>query len=168
MNYESAQNLRGRLSLFLAVTTLISPLSFGFRANVNAAPPNPFQGQTDFLRRISLTTNDLVFSSNTGKLYASVPSSVGSGGNNITTINPATGAIDAATFVGSEPNRLALADDGQNLYVSLDGPLAVRRFNVATNTAGLQFTLGQDPFSGRFSVRDFAVAPGNPDVLAIA
>src|SRR6185295_14610587 len=67
-----------------------------------------------------------------------------------------------------EPNKLTLSDDGHNLYVSLDGAAAVRRFDVQTNTPGLQFTLGQDSFFGRFSVGEFAVAPGNPDLLAVA
>src|SRR2546425_4119824 len=39
------------------------------------------QAQTDFIRQIPLTANDVVYSPSTKLLYASVPSSVGSGGN---------------------------------------------------------------------------------------
>src|SRR6185369_1953867 len=55
------------------------------------------------------------------------------------------------------------------MYVSLDGAAAVRRFDAQTHVPGLQFTLGQDPlFGGRFFAGELAVAPANPDVLAVA
>jgi hypothetical protein len=157
------------LALLLVVTTLITPLSFAARAaRTEAAPYNAFDGPTEFIRRIPLTTNDLVYSSLTGKIYASVPSSAGSSGNSIKTIDPATGVVESSTFVGSEPNKLALSDNGHSLYVSLDGSAAIRRFDVQTNTPGLQFTIGQDSFSGRYLAGEMAVAPGNPDLLALA
>lgn len=170
-NNRFAQNLRSRIALFLVVSFLVfiaSPPSLVIGANVSAGPAVGFQAPTEFIRRIPLTTNDLVYSSSTGKIYASVPSSAGSRGNSITTIDPATGVVGNSTFIGSEPNKLALADDGHNLYVALDGSFAVRRFNVSINTPGVQFALGQDSFSGRLTARDFAVAPGDPDLLAVA
>jgi Calx-beta domain len=158
---------RRRLSLLLLVVIVVSPLSFASRA-ARTAPLSPFDGPTEFIRQIPLATNDLAYSSLTGKIYATVPSTAGSSGNSIKSIDPATGIVESSTFIGSEPNKLALSDDGHNLYVSLDGSAAVRRFDVQTNTPGLQFTLGQDSFFGRFLVGDFAVAPGNPDLLAVA
>src|ERR1041385_898883 len=166
---QHAHYLRTSLSILLLVSIanlIASPVSLATRAA--NTPLNPFDGPTDFIRRISLTTNDLVYSASTGKLYASIPSAAGSGGNSIAAIDPMTGVITSATFIGSEPNKLALSDDGHSLYASLNGAAAVRRFDVLTNTPGLQFSLGQDSFSGRFSVSDFAVAPGNPDLLAVA
>src|SRR5215203_5324055 len=166
---NSAFFWRGKLALLLLVIILVSPLFHASVAAKTGAPSyRPFDGPTEFIRKIPLATNDLVYSSLTGKIYASVPSSVGSGGNSIKSINPTTGIIESSTLIGSEPNKLALADDGHNLYVSLDGSAAVRRFDVQTNTPGLQFTLGQDSFFGRYRVGEFAVAPGNPDLLAVA
>jgi len=157
------------LALLLLVTIVVSPFSPASRAaKTEAAPYNPFDPPTEFIRQIPLATNDLVYSSLTGKIYASVPSSAGSGGNSIKSIDPATGVIESSTFIGSEPNKLALSDNGHSLYVSLDGSAAVRRFDVQTNTPGIQFTLGQDSFFGRYFVGEFAVAPGNPDLLAVA
>ncbi|HYV10130.1 MAG TPA: Calx-beta domain-containing protein [Pyrinomonadaceae bacterium] len=161
--------LRRRLSLLLLVVIVVSPLSFASRTSrANAPIYSPFDEPTEFIRQIPLTTNDLVYSSLTGKIYVTVPSSVGSGGNSIKTLDPTTGVFESSTFIGSEPNKLALSDDGHNLYVSLDGSAAVRRFDVQTNTPGLQFTVGQDSFNGRYFVGEFAVAPGNPDLLAVA
>src|SRR5215204_31857 len=94
-------------------------------------------GQSLFVRKIALRANDVVYSPSTNMLYASVPSAAGTGGNTVTPIDPATGAVGTPVFVGSEPNRLALGDDGRTLYTYLDGAKAVRRFDLQTQTAGL-------------------------------
>ena len=169
-NYKSAQTLTRRLALVLIVSILncvISPLFPKISANVKASP-HPFDDPTAFVRRIPLISNDLVYSSLTGKLYASIPSRAGSTGNSIATIDPATGAVLNTTFIGSEPKNLALSDDGHTLYVWLDGAFAIRRFDTLTNTPGIQFSIGLDQNSNRFGLRDFAVAPGNPSLLAVA
>ena len=160
------QCLRRRLALLLLVCTVnFFAAPFLLPSRSAAAPPD---GPTDFIRRINLTTNDLVYSASAGRIYASVPSSAGGSGNSLKAIDPTTGLVTSTTFVGSEPNKLAISDDGQSLYVSLDGSFSIRRFDTATNTPGIQFAVGQDSFSNRFSVNDFAVAPGNPNVLAVA
>ena len=71
-------------------------------------------------------------------------------------------------FVGSEPGTLALSDDGQVLYVSLDGAFAVRQFDMTTQTPGLQFSLGSDPSNGSFQAEDIEVQPGNSSVIAVS
>ena len=80
-NNQHAHCLRTSLSILLLVSIanlIASPVSLATRAaNSEAAPLNPFDGPTDFIRRIPLTTNDLVYSGSTGKIYASVPSSCG-------------------------------------------------------------------------------------------
>ncbi len=120
------------------------------------------------VRRVTLRTNDILYDSTSGKIYASVPSSAGSLGNSVVPIDPATGAVGAPIFVGSEPGRLALSDDGQYLYVSLDGAAAVRRVNLQTQAAEIQFSLGSDSFFGPFYVEDMEVQPGHPHVVAIS
>ena len=124
--------------------------------------------QADFVRVIPLTANDVVYSPTTKMLYASVPSTVGAGGNSIKTIDPTTGAITSSVLIGSEPNRLAIASDGTTLYAGLDGAYSVRKFDVSTQTPGSQFALGSDSFSGLNRATDLAVAPGNPDLLVVA
>src|ERR1051325_3884976 len=172
MNNQNAPYLKRRLALLLLISVIdfvVSPLLIPLRvANTEAAPLNPFDGPTIFIRQIPLTTNDLVYSASTGKLYASVPSSAGNAGNSIAAIDPTSGVVNSSTFIGSEPNKLALSDDGNSLYVWLDGSLSFRRFDTVTNTPGLQFSMGQDSVSGRYIARDFAVAPGNASVLAVA
>ena len=161
-------NLRLRVLVGLlafAGIPLLTHMVTSVRATL--APPTP-QGQTSFIRQIQLSVNDLVYNPTTQMLYGSVPSSVGPGGNSIISVNPATGAAGTPTFVGSEPKKLALSSDGNSLYVFLDGAAAIRRFDIPSQTAGLQFALGQDNFFGSYTLSDMAVAPGNPNLLAVA
>jgi sugar lactone lactonase YvrE len=97
-----------------------------------------------------------------------VPSSAGASGNSIVPINPATGDVGAPVFVGSEPDKLALSDDGHTLYVALDGAFAVRRFDTQTRTPRAQFSVGLHNFFGVFRANDVAVAPSNPNLVAVA
>src|SRR5687767_10714624 len=62
--------------------------SSAIASNAGPDPSNSLapQAQADFIRQISLVTNDVVYSPATQMLYASVPSSTGPGGNSITTI----------------------------------------------------------------------------------
>ena len=122
----------------------------------------------DDVRQISLMTNDIIYDPFSMKIYASVPSSAGSVGNSIISIDPYTGVVGSPVFVGSEPRKLAISDNGQYLYVSLDGATAVRRFDIRTHTAGLQFPVGNDRYDGPYFVNDMEVLPGNPETVAIS
>src|SRR2546429_2887508 len=75
--------------------------------------PAVHQAAVDTIVHLPLVTNDLVSDPVTQLIYASVPSSVGAGGNSITPINPASSAAGTPVFVGSEPNKMALSDDGK-------------------------------------------------------
>jgi len=160
-----------RLQFVLALTALVLVPAAVIKtartvsAAITASSPD---AQADFVRVIPLTANDVVYSPTTKMLYASVPSSVGAGGNSIKTIDPTTGTITSSVFMGSEPNKLAIAGDGTTVYAGLDGAYSVRKFDASTQTAGTQFSLGSDPSSsGLLRVADFAITPGNPNAVAI-
>ncbi|MBA2645274.1 MAG: DUF4214 domain-containing protein [Pyrinomonadaceae bacterium] len=132
------------------------------------------QGESHSIRQLSIATNDIVVDPKTQTLYASVPSSAGAGGNSITPIDPAAGTLGASVFVGSEPGKLAISDDSKYIYAALDGAAAVRRFDVASQTAGLQFSLGTGstppgfPGYGPLGAEDIAVAPGSAETIAVS
>ncbi|HET8666929.1 MAG TPA: putative Ig domain-containing protein, partial [Terriglobales bacterium] len=115
-----------------------------------------------------LQVNHLVYDPGRNKIYASVPSLNGARGNTVSIIDPPTASIESSIFVGSEPNAMALSKDGSYLYVGLDGTGAVRKVDLATRTAGLQFGLGADSFFGPMYAADIAVMPGNPNTVAIS
>src|SRR5262249_24513857 len=89
-----------------------------------------------------LATNDIIYDAFRQKIYASIPSRSTSNPNTVTVIDPVTGNIGVSLPVGSEPAKLAISDDGQILYVGLDGEAAVRQVNLSTFTAGQKFSLG--------------------------
>jgi acyl dehydratase len=138
------------------------------RASVVALLSLSSAAHADEIREIALATNDIILDPVSKRIFASVPSSAGGTGNSVVSIQPDTGALGAAIFVGSEPGKLAISDNGQYLYVALDGAAAVRRFDIPSQTAGLQFALGSDAFFGPYYAEDIAVLPGNPTAIAVS
>ncbi len=121
------------------------------------------------VQEISISTKDLLYDPVRDRLLASIPSAGGALlGNTISVINPYSGLVERSTFVGSEPNRMALSSDASTLYVGLDGSARVRRYDVATGIAGSQFLLGSDSFFGPTYADDLSVQPGNANVVAVS
>ena len=106
------------------------------------------------------STNDLIYAPGTQRLYASTRP------DRITVINPFSGTIEASVVVGTNPNRLAISDDGQFLYIGLDG--AVRRVVLSTLTPDILIPLGSDPTFGPLIANDIAVLPGNARAIAVS
>ncbi len=117
---------------------------------------------------LDLRANDLVYDRDRGLIYATVPGSVPGVGNRVHVIDPLGGQVDHSVFVGSEPSKMALSDDGQYLYIALDGAAAVVRFELPNLIFDLQFPLGSDPSFGPFFVEDIEVQPDNPGVVAVS
>lgn len=117
---------------------------------------------------LDIHTNDLVYDSNTDRIYVSIPSSNGSNGNSIGIINPSTNELEKTVFLGSEPTVLAIADNGEYIYSGFSGASLVRRFIVSTQTAGLQFSLGTDSFSGSYYAEDIEVMPNRSTTIAVS
>ncbi len=120
------------------------------------------------IRSVGVVSNDIGYDPAHNQLYVSVPSSVGAGGNSLRRIDPVAGVAGPSVFVGSEPNKVAISDNGQYAYVGLDGAAAVRRVSLSSLTADLQFPVGSDSFLGLFYVEDMEVMPGNPGTIAIS
>jgi YVTN family beta-propeller protein len=119
-------------------------------------------------RMVAIETTDIIYDQVSQKIYASVPSSALQGGNSITVIDPFTGAVEQSISVGSEPGKLAVSDDGHYLYVSLDGAAAIARVDLISRVSDLQFSLGNDPFSGLRYAEDIEVPPGEPEAVAVS
>jgi uncharacterized repeat protein (TIGR01451 family) len=136
----------------------------------SGAPGGGMSGALPFtiFQTLALDSNDIVFDPFTRKLYASVPSTAMQvTGNSIVSIDPVSGAIGTPVFIGSEPTRMAISEDGQYLYVVLSGSNAVRRMALPTMTPGTQFTTTSTLF-GAYTASDVAVMPGNPNTVATA
>ena len=112
------------------------------------------------VRILPIATNDLTYDRISGKLYASTPGDPG----RIITIDPATGARGTSVVVGDDPNKIAISDNGQFLYVSLDNENAIRRLSLSSLTFDLTISLGTPPPTiprEYLCGKDIAVIPGN-------
>jgi hypothetical protein len=114
------------------------------------------------LRTLDLPAQGLVFDPVSGRLYASVPSRAGALGNSIVAIDPASGRIVDAAWVGSEPAALAVSSDGQYLYVGVDGAWSMRRLTLPDLEPDLPIEFGGSPFRRPLFAMDVAVQPGQP------
>ena len=123
---------------------------------------------TPTVLELYLPTNDLVYHSASGLIWASVPGTGGDQANTLTAIDPRTGELVTSVPIGDEPGKLALSDDGTTLYVGLNGTGSVRRFNLASRSPGPAFALGADSFFGTRFAEDIAVAPGQPGTVAVS
>ena len=145
--------------LFIIQLSAIQPIA--------ATPlPLPTTGP-DSVIKLQLATNDLIFDPGTQKVYASLPGTLNGIGNSLAPIDPSTGTISQPIFIGTNPTELAISSNNQYLYAGLDGVSGVRRFDLQSQSAGLQFPLGFSSHGALF-VNDIEVQPGNPSVVAIS
>ncbi len=127
--------------------------------NPGPLPPGPVMGMSIVLANAS----DIVYDSVTNRIYAAVRTNPGS----VVPVHPTTGVQDTAIVVGSNPAKLARSDDGQYLYVALDGQADVQRINLATQAVDLTIPLGSGSFGPRFA-EDIHVLPGNAGAFAVS
>ncbi|MFM1942074.1 MAG: hypothetical protein RI897_1056 [Verrucomicrobiota bacterium] len=121
------------------------------------------------LTPLNATGRDLVYDTTRDVLYMSVPSSAGFPyGNSVVTLDPATGEITHSAFVGSEPNRMAIAADGTRVYVGIDGANAFTWWEPATDTVGPLVGFTSPGPWGPYVVQDLAVNPDDPHVVVIS
>lgn len=159
-------------SVGLTATIPASALTAPGVGSVTVTTPAPGGGTSTAASLTAYTpiiNNSMIYNPVNGLFYLSVPSYAPAPySNSIVSVDPVTGALGTPIPVGSEPNRLAITSDGQNLWVALDGASAVRQVNLATGTAGLQFPLPADmSFEGPGLVASMTAIPGQPNSVAV-
>lgn len=123
--------------------------------------PVPSATLTD-IKTLALPANWLTTDPVSGRLFATVPGSAGAHGNTVAEIDPAGATLITSVFVGSEPSVAEVSDDGQYLYVGLDGAQSVRRVSLPGLVPGPQFSLGG------LTVEELHVMPGQPQTVAVS
>lgn len=111
---------------------------------------------------------DMVYDSNQGVIYFSVPDTAANNPNTISVLDPATGNIVNSAYAGSKPDRLALSSGGTYIYVGIDGANSVKRFTLPGLTADLTIPLGSNAYFGSYYALDIAAAPSAPHTIAVA
>jgi uncharacterized repeat protein (TIGR01451 family) len=119
---------------------------------------------------LTVGLNHILYEPFSGKLYASVGSGSGTvTGNSIAPITPATATIGTPVYVGSQPTKMAISDDGNIMYVLLSGANSFVRFNLMTQQSEFSVTptfnnYASPPTNG---FRDIAVQTGSENTLAV-
>ena len=112
-----------------------------------------------------LLAKDLVYSTLTGDLYASVPPTAAGSPGCVVDLDPATMTVKG-TLPVNNPNVLAVSDDGSMLYVGEDDTGSILPINLATWTAGSPFPVW--PGQSYQLAGSMCVLPGCPNSLAVA
>jgi len=105
-----------------------------------------------------------------GRLYATVQGAAAQHPNELVVIDPATGMVLDAVFVGSNPSSLALSDDGSTLWVGLDGSLEIREVDLGTETPtpGDQHALQPGEWGDPAHAGTIVVLPGTTHSVAVS
>lgn len=117
---------------------------------------------------LPLTANAMVYEPVSQLLFASIGTGSTNNPNTIAVINPAAGQVTKYLPVGNDPNHLAVSDDGQYLYVALDGDHTIQRINLSTFAIEKTFALPTDSLFGQLTVADMKVVPGSPFTVVVA
>ncbi|HEX8431680.1 MAG TPA: hypothetical protein VF625_10340, partial [Longimicrobium sp.] len=163
-----------RLAATIAAGDVASPGSAQITVHTPAPAGGTSTGLTFTVRAVGVSTvtsrrvmplpgRDLVYNPGTGRLYATVSGNATTNANSVAEIDPTAGTVVRSEFVGSDPARIARSDDGQFLYVGLNGASAVRRVTLATLTPGLQWSLDAGQVAG-----DIEVMPGQARTVAVS
>lgn len=118
---------------------------------------------TATVRSLTIDARDMAYDPVRDVVYASVGSAEGVRGNSVVAIDPVTARVVWSTFVGSDPESIALTRDGSRLWVALAGSGSMRAVDVATHVAGPEIPLG----SGAEPYRPFALATLDDGAVAV-
>jgi DNA-binding beta-propeller fold protein YncE len=114
----------------------IDPSFLGSMVSLNLTVLNPTPGGgrsaisvLTVYRSVPIEASALVYDSSRNLLYAAVPASASVNPNSVVLISPSTGVLGRSIPVGHDPQRLAISDDNQFLYVGLNGDNTIQRIN---------------------------------------
>jgi hypothetical protein len=143
-------------------------------APITVSTPAPGGGTSTALpltiyQVLTVGLNRILYEPFSTKIYASVGSGSASiQGNSIAAITPETGAIGIPVYVGSQPTKMAVSDDGNILYSLLGGANSVARFNLQTQKTEFTFSPSSaNCCSTTPGYRDIAVQPGSENTVAV-
>lgn len=120
---------------------------------------------------VNYSSEDMFFDPARNRLVLSVGTNQPAGQTNgLAIFNPDNGLIESFTPLAKKPGKLARTDDGQYAYVSLPLDGLVRRLNLTSLSANLEFALGGEYIYGvwyPYYASDLAAVPGAPQSLVV-
>ena len=117
-------------------------------------------------KAIKAGANHILYDPFSRKIFATLGSAMASG-NSIEALTPETGTFTTPVPIGSEPTNMALADDGQMLYVLATGSSRIVRYNMLTQQSESDFAVPASFGSDSATAVNFAVQPGSENTLGL-
>ncbi|MFL6438678.1 MAG: choice-of-anchor D domain-containing protein [Terriglobales bacterium] len=143
-------------------------------ASVTVSNPAPGGGTSDpYIATLYSFSPDIsfvhsVWEPHSGLLYASVAGASKTYPGSVIAYDPASGSVVHSWNIGNQPNQLAVSDDGQFLYVGLDGDGKVAQLSLPSGSVIFNAGLGNDSSFGKPLVADaLQVLPGAPHSWAV-
>jgi hypothetical protein len=115
---------------------------------------------------IPLSASSMVIDPVGGLLYVASPASATQNPSTIIPINPATGAMMTPIAVSSDPQVLAVSDDGSELYVATSAGV-LQRINLKTLAVERTSSLPVDAEWGQTYAPEMHVVPGSPKSIVV-
>jgi hypothetical protein len=146
--------------------TVVNPLSAGVPSNESVLTLRTVRASDRDVVLSPHRANDIVWDPGTQRLYITTRPDDAIDPGSLIRLDPYTQVTSGVLQLGSNPNRLVRTDNGQYLYVGLDGAAGVRRVTIAGFAPGPQFGLG----SGLTPLvaGDMEAVPGEPNSVAVA
>jgi hypothetical protein len=158
--------------LLLATVNAADIASMG-EDSVTVFNPTPGGGESGRLTLtiytvINLSARNIVFEPFSRRIYAAL-SDASTSPNSIVAIDPFALQVGTPKTVGTQPRQMAVSDDGQFLYIGLDGDHTLGRLNLYTSTLDPAVGLGSDSITGaNLRAQDIEVVPGDPHTAAVS
>ena len=129
------------------------------QAKGSATPPTEWRAKS-----VALPAKDVQYDRHREVVLATLGPEAGTLGNHLVELDPHTGAIGRRVFVGSDPYKIALTDDGAYAYVGLVGSDHISKVDLVTFSIAHRFrTLGTEP--GPLVGSDLLAMPGRNDMV---
>ena len=113
------------------LVTGIAPGTSIVKASIGTLVSNSFPVVVIDLRMVSMYTRDIAYYRVANRIYASVADHSASLSNTLASVNPQTGTVEWSIAVGTEPGKLALSDDGQYVYIGVNGGKSVANISYS-------------------------------------
>lgn len=145
--------------------TVVNPASAGAQSNESVLTLRTLRASDRDARLQGYQANDIVWDPGTQKLYLTTRATDPVEPSSLIRLDPNT-LFTTGVLRMDGPNRLVRTDNGQYLYVGVDGVAGVRRVTISNFTPGLQFGLGsgQTPLVAG----DMEAVPGEPNSVAVS
>jgi len=146
-----------------------TPPSSGKDTGTSACDP---AGKSSMFACLDLDASALIADRARKRLYAVVAGGAFEHANELVVIDPSDATVESSVVVGSDPDALALSEDGTTLWVGLHGAAAIREVDLTRSPPepGAQYPVPRSSYSPGDAVYAdlFLALPGSPDSVLIA